>query len=152
VAAPRFSVESSAFKGGSAIPEKFACDGGNALPPLKVAGTPPGTAALALLVDDPDAPSGLFTHLLAWNLPATTESIDGALPPAAVTGTNDFGKSGWGGPCPPPGKPHHYRFHVYALKAPLALAPGAKRAAFDQALAGNTLGEALLMGTYARKR
>lgn len=152
VAAPHFIVESSAWKDGAPIPKPFTCDGGDALPPLRIAGVPKGTAALALVVDDPDAPSGLFTHLLAWNLPAATERLEGRLPEGAVVGTNDFGRAGWGGPCPPHGKPHRYRFHVHALKAPLSLEPGAGRAAFDKALAGNTLGEAILVGTYKRGR
>ena len=150
MAAPHFTVESSAFKAGGPIPKPYTCDGGDSMPSLKIAGLPRGAAALALLVDDPDAPRGVFTHLLAWNLPARTDNIEGAFPEGTVLGTNDFGRSGWGGPCPPRGKPHRYRFHVYALRSPLTLAAGASRADFDKALAGNTLGEAMLMGTYQR--
>lgn len=152
VAAPHFSVDSPAFKPGAAIPERYTCDAGGAMPSLRIGGAPVGTAALAVVVDDPDAPGGLFTHYLAWNLPATSDSLDGTtLPPGAVIGQNDFGAAGWGGPCPPAGKPHHYRFRVLALKAPLALGAGADRAAFDRALAGNVLAEASLVGTYRRR-
>jgi Raf kinase inhibitor-like YbhB/YbcL family protein len=153
MAANQFTVDSSGFNPGGSIPDTFTCDGADKLPPLHVAGLPKGTAALAILVDDPDAPSGLFTHLISWNVPVDSAgaiSIEGQLPEGTVVGTNDFGTSGWRGPCPPRGKPHHYRFHVFALKSKLALAAGANRAAFDKALAGNTLAEAKLVGTYKR--
>jgi Raf kinase inhibitor-like YbhB/YbcL family protein len=152
MAAEVLSIQSSAFTAGAAIPARHTCDGDDALPPLRIAGLPPGTARLALLVDDPDAPSGVFTHLLAWDLPASATTLDGALPAGAVLGTNDFGRPGWNGPCPPPGKPHRYRFRVMALPAPLGLRAGADRAAFDRAVAGRALAEATLVGTYGRRR
>lgn len=148
----RMRLSSGSFENGKAIPGAFTCDGKDALPALAWSGAPEGTKGFAVIVDDPDAPSGLFTHWMAWDLGAATTHLEGAAPAGAKQGTNDFGKVGWGGPCPPPGKPHHYRFHVYALGAPLGLRAGADRAAFDAALAGKVLDEGLLVGTYQRKR
>ena len=113
VAAPHFILESSAWKDGAHIPGRSPAGRRRALP-LRVSGVP-GAAALALLVDDPDAPSGLFTPPVVE--PAGQHQRHrGRLPDGAVTGTNDFGRSGWGWTVPPQGKPHRYRFHLYALR------------------------------------
>src|SRR5215467_8718185 len=95
-------ITSSAFHEGGNIPSKFTCDGPDSSPPLQIAGIPPGAKSLVLIADDPDAPGGLFTHWLIWNIPVQTSSIGEGSAPKGVQGANDFGKSGYRGPCPPP--------------------------------------------------
>ena len=141
-------VKSSAFSGGQPIPKEHSCQGENTPPPLEVE-LPSGAQSWAMIVDDPDAPSGTFTHWTIWNLPAKQKTL-GAIPAEAKQGKNDFGKSGWGGPCPPPGKPHHYRFRVFALDGKLDLAPGASPSDLERAMKGHVVGEGTLVGTYRR--
>ena len=144
-------LRSPAFADGGAIPIQYACDGPDASPPLMWADEPPGTRALALLVEDPDAPRGSWLHWTIWDLaPEVGTLARGVRPEAGRQGTNDFGRVGWGGPCPPSGT-HRYVFRLYALDAPLALAPGADRAAFEAAIDGHVLAEATLMGRYGRR-
>lgn len=152
MALTHFSLSSPVFVDGARVPDEYTCTGADASPPLALHGTPPGTKSLALRLSDPDAPRGTFTHWLAWNLPADTAELRrGALPPSAVEGRNDFGKRGYGGPCPPPGKPHRYVFEVFALGAPLQLAPGSDAAAFAKVLSSaRVLGEAKLVGLFSR--
>jgi Raf kinase inhibitor-like YbhB/YbcL family protein len=146
----KITVTSSAFQPGAKIPEQFTCKGANVNPPLQFGGIPAGTKNLALLVEDPDAPSGLFTHWLVWNInPATTQIAEKSVPSGAVQGTNDFGKAGYGGPCPPSGT-HRYFFRVFALDRTLDLKSGAKRQEFDKALAGHALARGEVMGRYSR--
>ena len=137
------------FADGGAIPAQLTCDGANGSPPLAWTGVPAGTAALALLVDDPDA--GDFTHWIVLDLPGADGSLPGGVAPAAATpvqGTNNFGKVGWGGPCPPSGT-HHYRFTLTALGAPLGLDDHLRGDVVRAALAKATvLGTATLTGTY----
>ncbi len=144
-------ITSPVFSEGQPIPKLFTCDGANASPPLEWSGVPAGAKALALIVDDPDAPSGLFTHWIVINLPPETKSLpEGAkaLPAGSEQGTNDFGKVGYGGPCPPKGR-HRYFFHLYALDA---RDPEAKpsRLKVDVFLRKHTLAQGSLMGTYQR--
>jgi Raf kinase inhibitor-like YbhB/YbcL family protein len=143
-----FKITSTAFSEGKAVPKRFTCDGENVSPPLAWTGAPAGTKAYALILDDPDAPSGLFTHWIVFNLPASTHSLPEAAKPAGQ-GTNDFGKPGYGGPCPPKGT-HRYFFHLYALKDELSGLKGPNRQQIDAALKGHVIGEARLMGTYQR--
>ena len=143
-----FRITSTAFPEGKEIPKRFTCDGENVSPPLAWTGAPAGAKAYALIVDDPDAPSGLFTHWIAFNLPASTHSLPEGVKPANQ-GTNDFGKAGYGGPCPPKGR-HRYFFHLYALKDELSGLKSPKRKEIDAALKGRVTGEAVLMGTYQR--
>ena len=143
-------ITSSAFQQGGNIPSKFTCDGG-ASPPLQITGVPSGTKALVLIVDDPDAPGGLFTHWLVWNIPPQTNSITEGSAPKGVHGTNDFGKFGYGAPCPPSGM-HRYYFKVFGLDRELALAAGAKRSQLDAAMKGHVVAQGELMGRYARKK
>lgn len=147
-------VTSTSFAADGPIPATFSCDGRGVMPALSWTAPPPSTGAQALVVEDPDAPSGLFTHLIAWNMGADARSIGEGSSPATVGGAlgkNDFGKPGWGGPCPPKGKAHHYRFRVLALDAPLpSLKAGADRAAFDAAVKGHVLAEGALVGTFQR--
>src|SRR5204862_4228129 len=132
----KMKITSSAFQEGSDIPSKFSRDGGNVNPPLRLEGTPTNARSLVLIVDDPDAPSGLFTHWLIWNIdPKTTEIAENSSP-TAVEGKNGFGKSGYGGPCPPSGT-HRYFFKVYALDQMLSLKAGGQRADLDRAMQGH---------------
>jgi Raf kinase inhibitor-like YbhB/YbcL family protein len=144
-------IVSSAFDEGSSIPPRFTCDGDDLSPPLDFSRVPDGCVSLALIVDDPDAPSRIFNHWLVWNLSPdigglaedTSGDLDGA------EGTNDFGETGYRGPCPP-GERHRYRFTVFALDRDLPLRPGARRADLDRAMDGHVLDEARLAATYAR--
>lgn len=137
-------ITTPAFNDGNPIPRQYTCDGENAPPPLNLSGSPASARSLALILDDPDAPGGTFTHWLVWNLPAQSHGVVG------TEGTNGFGKRGYGGPCPPPGPAHRYVFHLYALDASLSLAPSATRAELDAAMHGHVLAEARFTGKYAR--
>jgi Raf kinase inhibitor-like YbhB/YbcL family protein len=146
----RLEVTSSAFGANQLIPPEFTCDGANKPPPIAWSGVPKETQSIAILVDDPDAPGGTFTHWLITDLPATTTSLSegGALPRGAMASRNDMGKAGYAGPCPPSGR-HHYHFHVYALDAPVGKA--ADRQAFLSAIPGHVLAEGDLVGVYQRR-
>ena len=150
-AGAKMKVTSSAFQEGGNIPSKFTCDGGNASPPLQIAGVPSEAKTLVLIADDPDAPGGLFTHWLVWNIPPQTNSIAEGSAPKGVQGTNDFGKSGYGAPCPPSGT-HRYYFRVFALDRELTLPAGAKRSQLNGAMKGHVVAQGELMGRYSRKK
>lgn len=145
----KMKITSSAFQHAGSIPSKFTCDGDNKNPPLQIAEIPSGAKSLALVVDDPDAPSGLFTHWVVWNISAQTNAITEGSAPKGVQGTNDFGKSGYGGPCPPSGT-HRYSFKVFALDRELDLPSGSKRSQLDAAMKGHILAQGELMGRYAK--
>src|SRR6266536_6614208 len=111
----KMKITSSAFQEGSDIPSKFSRDGGNVNPPLRLEGAPTNAKSLVLIVDDPDAPGGLFTHWLVWNIdPKTTEIAENSVPKGALQGTNDFPGRGYDGPQPPSGT-HRYYFKIFAL-------------------------------------
>src|SRR5688500_530249 len=117
-----FELTSPAIKPGQSIPVDYTADGRNVSPPLKWTKPPPGTKTFALLCEDPDATRGTFTHWVVCNVPAEAkELVEAALPDGAVQGVNSFGKATYGGPAPPPGKPHHYHFKLYALDTNLPL-------------------------------
>ena len=150
-ASAAFTLTSTAFTEDGAIPTEFSCDGANVSPPLSWTGVPAGTAALALVVDDPDARG--FVHWIVLDLPGTDGSLPQGVSPTADSpqqGTTSFGKVGWGGPCPPSGT-HHYRFTLTALAAPLGL-PGHPTGADVAAALGqaNALGTVVLTATYQR--
>jgi Raf kinase inhibitor-like YbhB/YbcL family protein len=147
----KIKITSPAFQHGGDIPSRFTCDGGNTSPPLQITGVPSDAKTLVLVADDPDAPGGLFTHWLVWNIPPQTSSIAGGIAPTGVHGTNDFGKSGYGGPCPPSGA-HRYYFRVFALDRELDLQSGAKRSRVDAVMKGHVIARGELMGRYARKK
>jgi Raf kinase inhibitor-like YbhB/YbcL family protein len=165
-AAPsRFTLSSAAFSSGgnmsvAQVYKGFGCNGGNLSPALSWNGAPAGTQSFALLVHDPDAPTGSgWWHWIVYNLPATTTSLpEGAgdakknlLPAGTVQGRTDFGSPGYGGPCPPPGTPHHYHFRLYALKvAKLDLPADASAAFIAFNVHAQSLGEADLVGLYGR--
>ena len=144
-------ITSSAFHEGANIPSKFTCDGSDTSPPLQIAGVPSGAKSLVLIVDDPDAPGGLFTHWLVWNIPPQTGSISEGSAPQGVQGANDFGKSGYRGPCPPPGT-HRYSFKIFALDRELELRSGAKRSQVDAAMKGHVIAQGELVGRYAKRK
>ena len=145
-----FTVSSSAFHNGEVVPKQFTCDGNDAPPPLEVLDPPKGTRSFAVIMDDPDAPKGTFTHWLAYDIPASKTELKTT---AGKTLQNSFGREGYGGPCPPPGHgPHRYVFRVYALDVP-SLEPAAKtRQDLEKALEMHTLATAQLVGRYERKQ
>jgi Raf kinase inhibitor-like YbhB/YbcL family protein len=148
----RMNINSTAFQEGGNVPQKFTCDGSNVNPSLHFGGAPAEAKSLALIVDDPDAPSGLFTHWIIWNIdPKTTDIAENSAPPNAVQGTNDFGKTGYGGPCPPSGT-HRYYFKIFALDRPLNLKTSAKRKELDAAMRGHTIAQGELMARYSRNK
>jgi len=149
--AAKMKITSSAFQEGGNIPSKFTCDGADSSPPLQIAEVPSGAKSLALIVDDPDAPSGLFTHCIVWNISPQTNAIAEGSASKGVRGTNDFGKSGYGGPCPPSGT-HRYYFKVFALDRELDLPAGAKRGQLDAAMKGHIVAQGELIGRYSRKK
>mgnify|MGYP006278616503 FL=1 len=144
-------LKSSAFADGGSIPSKYTCDGQDISPPLQVSGVPDGAESLALVMDDPDAPTGTFDHWLVWNVPPDTTDIPEDTEPEGVQGRTDFGNLGYGGPCPPSGT-HTYRFKLYALDARLDLAEGARKANLESAMEGHILAQAGLNGNYSRSR
>lgn len=147
----KIKITSSAFQEGGAIPDKFGKSGQNVSPELRIEGVPAEAKSLALIVDDPDAPVGLFTHWLVWNIdPKTSEIGEGSAPSGAAQGKNDFGEMGYGGPQPPSGT-HRYYFKVFALNTSLDLKPGAKRHDVDSAMKGHVIGQGQLMGRYSKK-
>jgi Raf kinase inhibitor-like YbhB/YbcL family protein len=148
----KMKITTTVFQEGGNIPSKFTCDGADANPPLRFEGVPAEAKSLALIVDDPDAPGGLFTHWLVWNIdPKTTAVEENGAPSNSVQGKNDFGKSGYGGPCPPSGT-HRYFFKIFALDRQLDLAAGSKRAQLDAQMRGHIIAQGELMGRYSRGR
>ena len=149
-------LTSTAFNQGQPIPERHTCDNKNVSPPLKWSGTPAAAKSLALIADDPDAPVGTWVHWVLYDLPPTVNMLPEDLqkgqytPQGAKQGLNDFKHLGYGGPCPPPGKPHRYFFKLYALDSVLNLKPGATKAEVEQAMANHVLAEGQLMGSYKR--
>ena len=145
----QITITSPAFKAGGTIPPTFTCKGANQNPPLQFGGIPKEAKSLALIIDDPDAPGGLFTHWLVWNIgPANTQLGENSVPAGAAQGMNDFGRIGYGGPCPPSGT-HRYYFRLFALDQKIDLSPGAKRGALEQALKGHILARGELMARFS---
>ncbi|PYI87397.1 MAG: YbhB/YbcL family Raf kinase inhibitor-like protein [Verrucomicrobia bacterium] len=145
------TITSPAFPAGGQIPAKFTCNGQGTSPELRISGTPPGAKSLLLIADDPDAPGGVFTHWLVWNIdPQTTRWAENSVPAGALQGTNDFSKKGYGPPCPPSGT-HRYIFKIFALDRPLELKAGARRADVEDAIRGHILAQGELIGRYTHK-
>jgi len=147
-----FTLTSPAFGDRQAIPIRYTCDGENISPALPWIEPPAGTAMFALVMDDPDAPSGTFTHWLLSDIPVSRTTMqEGIRTGIGTAGTNDFGRSGYGGPCPPKGHgPHHYGFHLHALGRALTLAAGFTREDMDAAFRGHVLATTRLTATYER--
>ena len=144
-------LRSPAFSNGEYIPAKYTCDGENISPPLKIHNVPAGTEALVLVMDDPDAPMGTFDHWLAWNIPGQIIEIKEGVEPAGIPGMTDFGRPGYGGPCPPSGT-HTYQFRLYALSKKLDLPRGTDKQELEAAMEGYIVSQALLKGKYQRGR
>ena len=148
----KMKITSSSFQEGGDIPSKFSRDGQDINPALRIEGTPSNAKSLLLIMDDPDAPVGLFTHWLVWNIdPKTTEIAEKSVPKGAVQGTNDYPALGYGGPQPPSGT-HRYYFKIFALDQTLDLKTGAKRAEVDAAMRGHVTAQGELMGRYSRQK
>jgi Raf kinase inhibitor-like YbhB/YbcL family protein len=143
-----FTVKTSAFHDGDTVPKEFTCDGTDKPPDLEISDPPEGTRSFALIMDDPDAPKGTFTHWLAYDIPANGKDL------AVTQGKtlrNGFGRAGYGGPCPPPGHGiHRYFFTVYAVDVPSLGLRGDSRQDLEDALKTHALGTARLMGKYER--
>jgi hypothetical protein len=142
-------INSPAFEDGGVIPEEYSRDGGDKSPPLVIDGVPPQANSLALIMDDPDAPKGTFTHWLLFNIsPDTKELSENVIPIVMKQGRNDYGETNYGGPKPPSGE-HRYFFKLYALDSKLSLSRGASKQELEQAMRGHTIEEAQLMGRFA---
>jgi Raf kinase inhibitor-like YbhB/YbcL family protein len=145
------SISSPAFADSQPMRERFARALGNVSPPLQTSGVPHNAKSLVLIVDDPDAPAGLWTHWLVWNIAPGTGRIDeGKVPTDALQGRNSFGAVRYDGPQPPSGT-HRYFFHLAALETTLALPPGADRSSLERAMAGHVIARAECHGTYSAK-
>jgi Raf kinase inhibitor-like YbhB/YbcL family protein len=145
-----FTVTSPAFSDGQPVPREFTCDGKDVPPAISVSDPPQGTKSFAVIMDDPDAPKGTFTHWLAYDVPADGSALRAT---AGKTLKNDFGRKGYGGPCPPPSHgPHRYYFTVYAVDVPALDVSGGNRDDLEAALEAHTLATAQFMGRYERTR
>jgi len=150
-------IYSSAFKENEMIPPKYTCDGENISPPLSWSGASQNTKSFALVVDDPDAPMGIWVHWVVYNIPASVTSFDENIPPienlenGALQGMNDFHKKGYGGPCPPSGI-HRYFFKIYALDKIISLSSGATKTQLEKAMDGHIIAKGELIGKYSRSR
>ncbi len=150
------SVSSAAFGEGEVIPAKYTCQGQDVSPPLTWSEPPAGTQSLALIVDDLDAPGGVFNHWVIFNIAADSRELPEAvpaqaeLPSGALQGKNDFGRMGYAGPCPPSGRPHWYQFTVYALDSSLDLTAGVAKTQVLTAVQGHVLAQGELSGRYQR--
>ena len=148
-------LSSSSFEDGKTIPARYTCDGEDISPPLSLGGLPEGTRSAALICDDPDAPGKTWVHWVLYNLPAGTKALDEAIPTeetladGSMQGKTDFGRVGYGGPCPPGGT-HRYFFKLYALDTVLDLPPGISKSGLIKAMEGHLLAECRLIGLYSR--
>jgi len=151
------TITSPAFTDSASIPRKYSCDGNDVSPPLSWSGVPDNAKSLALIMDDPDAPNGTWTHWVVWNIPVnstslpegvskTTASITGG----GMQGQNSWPKTGYGGPCPPPGNAHHYYFRLFALDNMLTLPDSTGSAALQRAMTGHIVAQAQTLGMYSR--
>jgi Raf kinase inhibitor-like YbhB/YbcL family protein len=153
---PSMTLQSEAFPPYGLIPEVYSCDGANISPPLSWSNAPAGTAAYVLLVTDPDAPRKTFDHWVVYDIrPEVSELPEGfsgstEVADEAMEGKNDFGKIGYGGPCPPKGSGHRYVFRIYALSEPLALGERASREDVQKAMLGKVLARGELIGRFGR--
>lgn len=145
-------IESSAFENNQPIPPTYTCDGENTSPPLMISGVPKEAKSLALVVDDPDAPRGLWVHWTTWNIaPDTKEIPENSVLRGAMEGMTDFGKPGYGGPCPPSGT-HRYFFKLYALDTMLDVPMETDKIELEAAMIGHVVASSELIGLYSRQR
>ncbi len=152
-----FTISTSAFMEGEIIPHQYTCDGTDLSPPLKWDGIPSGTKSFAIIMDDPDAPVGTFTHWVIYDIPADTNTLpeglakDPDLSKGIKQGITSFRRTGYGGPCPPPGRPHRYFFTIYALDIQTTgLASRASKQDVENKIKAHIIGKAIVMGKYER--
>ena len=144
-------ITSPVFAANGYIPAHYTCDGRDINPPLEIADVPAGAKTLALIVDDPDAPVGMWVHWVVWNISPTTHEIgEDSVPAGASQGKNDWNRNSYGGPCPPSGV-HRYFFKLYALDTRLSLGTGTTKADLEKAMAGHVLASAEIIGLYKRR-
>lgn len=149
-------IASEGFRDGERIPDEYTCKGASLSPPLSFGPAPPGTESLVVICDDPDAPSGLFTHWILYNIPPSTRQVAKgvAKKPALIDGSrhgmNNYGRLEYSGPCAPPGNPHHYHFDLFALDLVLSLRAPVSRKEIGKAMEGHILGKGSLVGLFAR--
>lgn len=149
-------LESAAFKNGEFIPVKYTCKGEDVSPPLEWKGVPENAKSIAIILDDPDAPMGTWVHWVLYEIPANKRKLpeglkkDKVLDDGSKQGMTDFGRVGYGGPCPPPGPAHRYFFRIYAIDGKLDLKPGLRKNAFLDAVKDHVIEEAELMGKFKR--
>ena len=147
-----FKLDSPAFTEGTTIPVDYSCDGQDKSPELRWSEAPANTRSFALIMDDPDAPGGTFTHWVLFDIPPSISQLAEDEQTIGISGQNGFGRNGYGGPCPPPGGAHRYFFKLYALNvASLNLKGGAARSNVEAALDGHVIGQARLSGKHERK-
>lgn len=152
-----FVMHTTAWPPGAVIPVKYTCDGPDVSPPLSWSGPPKGTKSFTLIADDPDAPVGTWVHWVLYGMAATLSGLPEGVPKqervagVGIQGVNDFGKVGYGGPCPPRGPAHRYFFKLYALDSDLRTGPRRTKQALLKAMDGHVLGHAELIGKYARR-
>ncbi len=152
----QISISSDAFKDGTSLPVEYTCDGEDRSPALSWDTIPAGTQSIALIVDDPDAPGKTWVHWVIYNIPANTTGLPAAVPKnktlddGSLQGKNDFGRIGYNGPCPPPGKPHRYFFKVYAMDTTLSLKRGATKSQLEATMSGHILAQGEMIGKYGR--
>jgi Raf kinase inhibitor-like YbhB/YbcL family protein len=150
------SIYVDGFKDGTTIPDVYTCKGKDISPSLSWKEIPAGTKSIALIMDDPDAPGGTFVHWVLYNVPENTQKLpegiqhDKTLPDGSMQGITDFGRTGYGGPCPPPGKPHRYYFKIYALDSKINLPPGALKKQLENEMSGHILAKGEIIGIYKR--
>ncbi len=156
LSAASLTISSPAIRDGGRIPSVFTCRGSDKSPPLAWSGVPDGTKTLAIVVEDPDAPGGIFIHWVAFNIPANSSGLEegvpnrSELPSGGTQGVNSFGRVGYGGPCPPPGPAHHYHFRLFALDETLPLGPDATAGRLMQAMQSHVSASADLVGIFGR--
>ena len=149
-------LSSSSFREGARLPPQYTCEGADVSPPLTWSNPPSGIQSFALIMDDPDAPMGTWVHWVLYNLPPTSRGLpegvphDPKLEQGGLQGVNDFGRVGYGGPCPPPGPSHRYFFKLYALDVIVSLPPRATKAQLERAMDGHLLAKTQLIGRYQR--
>jgi Raf kinase inhibitor-like YbhB/YbcL family protein len=142
-------VRSVAFSHGGQIPPKYTCEGENVNPPLEISDLPENTRSLALIVEDPDAPRGVYDHWIAWNIPPNEAIAENSR--HGISGKNSFGNTGYGGPCPPSGS-HRYFFKVYALDSELNIQAGSDKKTLEDAMKDHVLASGELMAHYQKRK
>ncbi|MDE1839151.1 MAG: YbhB/YbcL family Raf kinase inhibitor-like protein [Thaumarchaeota archaeon] len=142
-------VSSSAFRNEGNIPSEFTCDGQDISPPLSITNVPKGAKTLSIIMDDPDAPMGTFTHWIIWNIPSSKTQFAKGEKFSFPQGLTSFGVTAYGGPCPPSGT-HRYFFKIYALDTELDLSEGSSVMDLQKAMFGHVIAESTLMGKYSR--